>query len=144
MKFTNEEYSSFVEKTKKYSSFVEKTKNDRKTKAWKLWRAEMLGNDPKCEACGSTEKLAPHHKKRVKPGELYIGAQREDILILCKRCHFGIHHHIGYCSKCDHMTPGSVFDKTLICKRHPGSSAYKRNQEWLKVEKWIAECCGDD
>jgi len=119
-----------IEKNKKYDAFMEKQKTNpsRHSKEWREWRKELLLKTPACEACGETKALSIHHKERHKPDDPYIGCARDRILILCKRCHFGIHHYIGYCIKCDHMTPGSIFDKTLICKRHPESKLYKRNE----------------
>jgi hypothetical protein len=101
------------------------------TKEWKAWRKEILGDNPSCLVCGKTKPLHIHHLHKTKIGDPYIGASREDIVILCKSCHWAILKGLSYFSFCGNLyRGGNIFSKNNICWRHPESPDYKRKKEW--------------
>lgn len=71
---------------------MNKRKQEKKirNKQDKLWREQIKERDKVCVICGSKNKLNCHHKKswRKFPQLAYV---KENIVVLCARCHMSIH-----------------------------------------------------
>lgn len=105
-------------------------------KEWKKWRKEILGDNPKCLMCEKTSFLSIHHLYKVKKEDSYLGSPREDVVILCRGCHWALHqNNLRYCSICgkyfksgfgNFFTPG-------VCYRHPESPEYEKMKGYLEL-----------
>jgi len=80
--------------------YARKIKNARKTKAWKDARQKLIGEF--CEQCGSTESLVIHHWDETSYNDIenYKNIKDENVITLCKRCHFALHKRMDLCPIC--------------------------------------------
>lgn len=62
---------------------------------WRKLRKEMIALNPKCSACGWSKKLEAHH---IQPLHLFphLGLEPDNLLILCRECHFRHAHYLDY------------------------------------------------
>lgn len=54
----------------------------------KLWKDRLIAEVGKCKECDSTEDLTVHHKIPLGEGG---SNERDNIEILCRKCHSGYH-----------------------------------------------------
>lgn len=63
-----------------------------KTDHWQLTRRAALARAGRtCERCGEQKNLHVHHLTYVRRG----AEDDADLMVLCRRCHFDIHHADG-------------------------------------------------
>jgi len=84
-----------------------RTRNRRKTKskihASKEWKenVKLFVSGKKCEWCGSTAKLLPHHPYQDTPNEIYGDLVLSGCIVLCSKCHFQYERrHKQLCPRC--------------------------------------------
>lgn len=72
-----------------------------KSPEWKAFKEKCI-NDAggKCSWCGSTEALAPHHMLEYSYKTEWDYLDPRNVVVLCKRCHFAVHHGKILCPKC--------------------------------------------
>ena len=84
-----------------------RTVNRRKTKSkiyasksWKEKKAAFV-NGKKCEWCGSTENLLPHHPYQDTPNGVYEDLYLSGCIVVCGTCHFMYERrHKQHCPVC--------------------------------------------
>ena len=76
--------------------------------AWKSLRKRHLRDNPRCEACGSTENVVPHH---VVPVRLDPSKELDpnNLVSLCEGRTFNCHLFFGHLKRWDRHNP-KVFD----------------------------------
>jgi len=69
------------------------------SKEWEERKLVFL-HGKSCQWCGSTTDLVPHHpdESLYKSREKYFDLSR--CIVLCKRCHFALHHGRILCPNC--------------------------------------------
>lgn len=70
-------------------------------KTWKAARAEfILAKGGKCEWCGSTKRLTPHHPYRnTYSDQVYKDLFLSQCILLCSRCHSALHRGMVPCER---------------------------------------------
>jgi hypothetical protein len=125
-----------------------RTKNRRISKkklyrsvAWKRSR-DAFCEGKKCEWCGTTENLLPHHPYKDTPDEAYSDLYLSECVVLCNTCHFHLEkRHEKPCPECGGWMKDDPFLITCrACdfKKHPekkaGIEARKAEDERLYQE----------
>jgi 5-methylcytosine-specific restriction endonuclease McrA len=131
-----------------------------KSEAWGIRRAQVIErDDKKCQACGKISDLHVHHLSYERLGE----ELDEDLVTLCKRCHFLIHHdhpHSGLSladatrtfirnrrlARADRFRPGDQHKRSRVAVSNPRPStcrACKRSDHTLEAVEPYTTLCGN-
>jgi 5-methylcytosine-specific restriction endonuclease McrA len=62
-----------------------------------LREARLKLDNYACQKCGSKEKILVHHKKRrANRNKKDVESTINDLLTLCRSCHFRLHYEAGH------------------------------------------------
>jgi hypothetical protein len=129
-----------------------RTKNRRKelsriyrSKEWKdAVKSFITGK--RCEWCGTTENLLAHHPDTdcYRSEGLYIDLILSRCVVLCRRCHFHLHHGRVLCTKCKEHYHGLEYDQCWHClspdikeKQEVRKIMYKKRQKEYRKKKYL-------
>lgn len=87
---------------------------------------EMRAEDNSCYICGSTEKVHPHHIRKVPPSNMEY-ASRSNIVLLCNSHHFRFHQ------KYDAVNGINRRNFTVFCRKEL-EREFKRKMRLLKFD----------
>jgi len=108
------------------------------SQSWKENKAQFV-KGKKCQWCGSTEKLLPHHPYKDTPDGIYEDLYLSECVVLCGTCHFMLERrHKIKCPVCkDNWMPvDPTIDRCWSChlKANPGKvDAIKAEKERREV-----------
>lgn len=87
-----------------------------RSSAWRKLREQHLRENPRCEACGSTKKVVPHH---IVP--FHLDASREldptNLVSLCEGSTFNCHLFFGHLKRWDRHNPRVLEDARMWRER---------------------------
>jgi hypothetical protein len=112
------------------------------SKSWKENKTAFVA-DKKCQWCGSTEKLLPHHPYKDTPDGIYEDLYLSECVVLCGTCHFMLERrHKIRCPVCreNWMPIDPTIDRCWSChlKANPGKAeaiAAERERRELAVRQ---------
>jgi len=85
-----------------------------RTKEWRERRKEILMNRPNCEWCGFDSYLQIAHKSGSGRSDNYHQMLEEEVVVLCRSCHFIMHKGSDPCLKCGKWKR-SRYDRCYTC-----------------------------
>ncbi|MBN1794251.1 MAG: hypothetical protein JW844_04745 [Candidatus Omnitrophica bacterium] len=104
-------------------------------KEWKEKRDEFIkARGGKCEWCGSSLFLTVHHldESTYDKKDQYVDLKEQENIVLCRKCHFAIHHNLELCHICRKKYHKANYLSCFNCKD-------KALEEERETEKEIDE-----
>lgn len=63
----------------------------KKSRLWVELTRQLRKEQPYCSVCRSTHRLGVHHRDGN-----YLNCKRSNLIVLCVRCHFAVHHQASF------------------------------------------------
>ncbi len=123
-------YKDDQKKQEEYQDLQEKKQIYFKSKPWqKLRRSILFRDNYKCSLCPfdtNQQKLHVHHKTYKN----LFNEPQQDLILLCKTCHFSLHRELGYPEKDNSDLKTKQFWSTSFDKKQQQElTRYNKEQE---------------